>query len=270
MFDVAIAYRVYPKFGRNAYKSDAWDKYRLSEVCLKSFLRSLSGVKFKIFAILDGCPTRYADLFASLIPSDCLEITGLPGIGNSRTFDEQLRILLAQDDSENVYFAEDDYFYLDNTFSEMLKLLIAENVDFLTPYDHPDYYRNGADPGKPKYVAELHHYKSAIRFEDRHWRTVSSTCCTFLTAKSTLMEACGYFKLYPKVGDHVMWLTITKLRRPCYNRSMTPTAYSLALIRSLVGRSFRLWSPMPSIATHMAKQHFAPGIDWEALIKRYA
>jgi hypothetical protein len=44
-YDVVIAYRIYPKLSRGAFKLSGWDKLKLSEVCLRSLLDSLSGDK---------------------------------------------------------------------------------------------------------------------------------------------------------------------------------------------------------------------------------
>ena len=49
----------------------------------------------------------------------------LPATGNRGTFGLQLDILLKQADSEMVYFAEDDYFYLPGQFFRMLDFLKA-------------------------------------------------------------------------------------------------------------------------------------------------
>jgi hypothetical protein len=271
-YDVVIAYRICPKLGRGAFKLSGWDKLKLSEVCLRSFLDSLSNVDFKIYAILDGCPPQYDALFRDLIPSDNLEILHFPGIGNHATFIEQIKILLNQNESEIVYFAEDDYFY-DKGFDEMIELIRnRRNVDFVTPYDHPDYYQDKTDPRKPAFLVKLHDYKSKIIFEKRHWRTVSSTCCTFLTTKTTLKKTAQYFRLYPKLGDYGMWLTLTKMglratlvRKPL----LTAKIYAYALKRMLIGRPYKLWAPIPSIATHMVELYLAPGIDWASLIKQY-
>jgi hypothetical protein len=271
-YDVVIAYRICPKLSRGAFKLSGWDKLKLSEICLKSFLDSLSGIDFKIYSILDGCPPQYDALFRDLIPSDNLEIIHFQGIGNYATFIEQIRILLNQNESEIVYFAEDDYFY-DKGFDEMIELIRnRKDVDFVTPYDHPDYYQDKPDPRKPAFLVKLHDYKSKIIFEKRHWRTVSSTCCTFLTTKATLKKTAKYFRLYPKLGDYDMWLTLTKMslkatliRKPL----LTAKVYAYALKRMLIGRPYKLWAPIPSIATHMVELYLAPGVDWASLIKRY-
>ncbi|MCE8424422.1 MAG: hypothetical protein J5U17_01415 [Candidatus Methanoperedens sp.] len=270
-YDVAIAYRIYPKFSRNAYRLKEWDKYKLSEVCLKSFLRCLSDVNFKFYAILDGCPQKYIDLFIDLIPGDNLELIQSPGIGNAATFLEQIRVLLSQNDSEMVYFAEDDYFYIEDRFLEMLEIIInRKDVDFVTPYDHPDYYQTGYEPDKPDYLINLHNYKSKLIFEKRHWRNVSSTCCTFLTTKSLLNKTSQYFKLYPKLSDYGMWLTLTRLRMMHFDRLMTLKMYTFSSKYLLFGKSFKLWSPIPSIATHMANSYFSPGVDWLTLLDQFS
>ncbi len=69
-YDVAIAYRIYPKVAKPAAGlpfSD--DKYRMAEVCLQSFRRSLGDLRVKIWVLLDGCPPSYADLFRSYFPA---------------------------------------------------------------------------------------------------------------------------------------------------------------------------------------------------------
>jgi len=271
-YDVVIAYRIYPKLSRGAFKLSGWDKLKLSEVCLRSFLDSLSGINFKMYAILDGCPPQYDALFRNLVPSDELEILHFQGIGNHATFIEQIKILLNQSESELVYFAEDDYLY-DKGFDEMIELIKRrKDVDFVTPYDHPDYYQDRPDPKKPRFLVGLHNYKSRIIFEKRHWRTVASTCCTFLTTKTVLKKTAKYLKLYPKLGDYGMWLALTKMglraalvRRP----RLVAKIYASALKQMLVGRAYNLWAPIPSIATHMVGLYLAPGVDWTSLIKRY-
>jgi hypothetical protein len=121
-------------------------------------------------------------------------------------------------------------------------------------------------------------YKSNIIFSKRHWRTVSSSCLTFLTTKSTLTKAAKLLKLYPKLGDFGMWLTVTRMLTINQVNVMQKTYGRLTTIRmlfySLRGlfstKSFSLWSPIPSIATHMAEFCLAPGINWQEIIKQYS
>jgi hypothetical protein len=272
-YDLVIGYRIYPKLGRGAFKLSGWDKLKLSEVCLRSFLDSLNSINFKMYAILDGCPLEYEKLFKNLIPNDALEIVRLPGVGNHATFLEQIRILLNQNESDLVYFAEDDYFYRD-CVDEMIELIRnRRDVDFVTPYDHPDYYQDEIDPRKPRFLVNLHNYSSKIIFfGKRHWRTVSSTCCTFLTTKATLEKTAKIFKLYPKLGDFGMWLVLTKLGLKSALVNLPTVLARIGLyapIRLLLGKTYKLWAPMPSIATHMHELYLAPGVDWVSLFREY-
>ena len=86
----------------------------------------------------------------------------------------------------------------------MVKFLRAEEqVDFVSPYDHLDYY-----------ALELHNEKNFIKFYDeKHWRTAASTCLTFLTTKTTLEKTQNVFRSYANGNDDVsLWMSLTKHR----------------------------------------------------------
>ncbi len=138
-YDLAIAYRIYPKIsGRPPIFEN--DKYKLSDLCLKSLKNSLGSLKVKLYILLDNCPPKYEDLFKKYFKNEDLNLIRLKGIGNKGTFYLQLKILTEQNDAENVYLAEDDYCYLPNQFQKMVYLLRRDpEVDFITPYDHSDY-----------------------------------------------------------------------------------------------------------------------------------
>ncbi|MDG6923909.1 MAG: glycosyltransferase [Nitrososphaerota archaeon] len=267
-----IVYRTYPRFGRLAFVQPGWTKYDLVRVCLKSLLKSLEGINFKFHVVLDGCPSEYRDLFEELIDASRLKVTDLPGGGQAASVAEGIRIIEQESESDVVYFAEDDYLYKDSAMTEMLEMIRDEDADFVTPYDHPDYYQRTLDPTKPAYLVRLHDYRSEIIFKRRHWRTVSSTTMTFLTKKVVLKKAAKYIKLTSttRLVDYPMWLTLTKMRKRTVRIRGTLYLYALAWPRMIVGRSFKLWSPMPSLATHMVGPYMAPGFEWEDLIRKYA
>lgn len=269
-YSVAICYRIYPKVSK-VPPVYADDKYKLSELCLKSLIDSLNNVNYKIWVLLDNCPPEYSDLFKKYIPSDRLELIDLPGIGNAGTWGKQMEILSTQKHSENIYFAEDDYFYLPNTFHEMLDFIENDaDVHFVSPYDHLDYY-----------TLDIHKYQSKIKFtKHRHWRTVSTTCMTFLTQKKYLSQTMGAFKSYLKKNyDNSIWLSLTKknaLNIPLFAKYLfTNLPFAKIYIKLLLFGSFRLlcgkkwnlWTPMPSIATHMDSQYLAPTKNWSGLFK---
>jgi hypothetical protein len=271
-YDVAIAYRIYPKVAKPAAGlpfSD--DKYRMAEVCLQSFRRSLGDLRVKIWVLLDGCPPSYGDLFRSCFSSQDLTLIPLGGSGNQQTFLQQINILTEQEDAELVYFAEDDYYYLPGQFHLMTDFLQAcSDVDFVSPYDHLDCY-----------TLDLHRRPKWLRvFADHHWRTAASTCLTFLTTRTRLRETQGTFRSYGKGnGDCSLWLELTKesLFRPIdlvrwmigqrRLANIVIKAWLYGLPQILFGRSHKLWVPVPGLATHMAAGLLSPTIDWPALMQ---
>lgn len=269
-YDLAVVYRIYPRVSGNPpiFKNN---KKKLAEFCLKSFKSCLGPLKVKIWAILDNCPPDYEDMFRENFDESDLEIIKLNGVGNVATFLMQINILLNQNYSEIVYFAEDDYFYLPNQFEKMILFLQKEpEVDFITPYDHLDHY-----------TSFFHKYKSDIKiFMCKHWRTIHSTCCTFLTSKSALKKTKNTFNIYSK-GTILLsaWVCLTKydtfnfleLAKLWFNHRIFFIFYYKAWRygwkQIIFGKRWKLWCPIPTIATHMETRYLAPIIDWEIIFK---
>jgi hypothetical protein len=274
-YDIAVAYRIYPKMSKPALGlpfSD--DKARMAEVCLHSFRRSLGDLRAKVWVLLDGCPPSYAEMFRKVFAAEDLVLESLPGIGNHGTFNRQIEILLQQEDAEFVYFAEDDYFYLPGQFKLMTEFIYGNpDADFVSPYDHMDCY-----------TLELHRRPTWLRvFQDRHWRTAASTCLTFLTTRSTLQKTQRIFRSYASRNfDCSLWLSLTKenVLRPVDLLRWTVSQPHLAKIMAkawffgwsqiLFGKRRKLWSPVPGIATHMDFHALSPSIDWPALMQAEA
>jgi len=266
--DLAIAYRIYPGISKiPPVYSD--DKFKLSELCLRSFKQSLGGLRVKIWAILDGCPDEYIGLFKKYFDEDELELVITSAIGNAGTFGRQIDILLEQSDAEFVYFAEDDYFYLPGRFNEMIELMKKNaGIHFVSPYDHPDYYE-----------LDIHRHKTdSLPFGKRKWRASSTTCMTFLTTKAVLQQSKAVFQTYTKNNyDASLWLALTKKRltNPLLFLKFLFTDSEMIRIylkgwyfcpkQIIFGPKFILRTPQPSIATHMDSKHLAPSIDWYEL-----
>jgi hypothetical protein len=272
-YDLAIAYRIYPKVSKPALGlpfSD--DKLRLSEICLRSFKESLGALRVKIWAILDGCPEEYAEMFPRYFDSQDLQLVRLPAAGNQATFGKQLDILLGQTDSDVVYFAEDDYVYLPGEFHRMIDFLrTSKDVHFVSPYDHLDCY-----------TCELHNFPKWIRVHDHHhWRTAASTCLTFLTRKSTLQKTQLVFRTYAwRNHDCSLWLSLTKhalfnpfefmrhaVRAPLFAK-MVAKSWLYGWPQILFGTRMKLWVPVPALATHLDSKALSPAFDWAAIMKR--
>ena len=274
-YDLAVAYRIYPKVAHTAAGLPLSDnKYKLAEACLRSFRESLGNVRVKVWVLLDGCPPEYGEMFLRYFAPEDVVIVPLDSIGNLRTFDRQIDILLSQADADLVYFAEDDYFYLPNQFVTMMDFLRThDDAHFLTPYDHADCY-----------TLQLHHHPQWLRVSaDHHWRTAGSTCLTFLTTKQVLKETEHIFRTYAaRNSDASLWLSLTHfgiwspasvvrfaIEEPRLAKIVLK-AWLYGWKQILLERPRRLWVPVPGIATHMDANALSPSINWRSLIEGQA
>lgn len=270
-YDLAIAYRIYPKVSKvPAFHSD--NKYELSRVCLESFYNAVKKVNAYIYIILDGCPAEYKALFEKTLLGIDFEFIEKDSVGNAQTFSLQMDILLGQNKSDIIYFAEDDYFYLENAFTEMLKGIKDNRVDFLSPYDHPDTYNT-----------ELHNYKkNYLKIEGYNWGIMSSTTMTFMTTKSTLKETRHIFDTYTiRNYDASLWLSMTKLNAfnlklfikfMFTNKSFFKIYLKLiyfTFFQTLFGKKRMLVQAVPALATHIEIDFLSNNIDWNKEFKKY-
>jgi hypothetical protein len=269
-YDLAVAYRIYPRVSKIPAIFPE-DKFQLARVCLRSLRESLGNLRVKMFVLLDGCPKHFDELFTECFESPDLELIHLAGVGNRQTFSRQIDILLQQQCAEAVYFAEDDYFYLPDQFQHMLRFLQAvPGADFVSPYDHPDYY-----------VLPLHGAPQDTRqFDGQSWRTAASTCLTFLTTKKMLAQNRRLFRTYTYGNPDVsLWLSLTKqavfdpeiVRKCLAQRAALGGFVAISWLygwpQILSGPKRKIWVPNPSIATHTEKRFLAPGIDWQPLFE---
>ena len=197
-YDLVVAYRIYPGISKvpPVYPND---KLKLAKFCLESFKKSLDGLKVKVYALMDNCPKEYEDLFLEYFDANDIEFVRLPGVGNKATFKKQIEILSNQNDSEVVYFAEDDYFYIDG-LKNMVDFIKSGEADFISPYEHPSCYNDGHIIGNSVKV-----------FDNRRYITVQHACVTFMTTKGNLINNTKMFLIYPNwfASDFVMWGTTT-------------------------------------------------------------
>lgn len=126
-------------------------------------------------------------------------------------------------DKDKVLLTEDDYYYLPEAGKIIEEAL--DSLEFLTPYDHPGYY----------YESDHDYKRNVALVGDRHWQTVSSTCLTFATRGESIKEVIDTMKGYGW-QDHFMWLELTE--------------------------KHQLWSPIPSLATHMETPYLASNFLW--------
>jgi hypothetical protein len=277
-YDFAVAYRVYPKMGRQAIPIFKDDKFLLTRVAFKSFVQSMKGFRVKLWLLLDTCPPAYEEFFRAQWSGDSLTIINFQNKGNGGTFQEQISILTANEVADLYCVLEDDYFYLPDCFKRIHELFLNHpEIDYVTPYDHLEYY------------VSRHQEMSHDVLEDTAmpvWRTVPSTTCSFITRLPALRDNTHAFRSYGRPflfnfgTDGTMWLAITKhriynpvrflqwLKTAKYVAWSWFTAWTLCASDIIFKPRRKLWAPIPSLALHLVYSYLPPGIDWNALLQK--
>lgn len=106
--------------------------------------------------------------------------------------------------------------------------IIGNDLPFFTPYDHPDHYVNPEFDFERKLVIDNGH----------HWVDTLSTTLTFGGKTEILCKEAETMKKYGW-ADHPMWKDITK--------------------------RWRLYSPIPTLATHMENEWLATNVEYPFL-----
>lgn len=283
-YDVAVAYRIYPKVSTNCGNHPPIfreDKLKLAEFCLKSFKKSLGGLRVKLWVILNDCPPEYEEMIRRVWGSEHLVLVRFPGVSGSVTLDEAARILREQIDAGIVYFSDDDYFYLPGQFHLAVDFLKQNpDADFIAPYESSDFY-----------TIDLHNMRFERReFGGKEWISCISTTHTFLTRRFVLIEIRRlYLDMYRSWScrgnkgpfDLAFWVALTKKRvfnpvkftqwlltRRLFWAGSILIAWNDCWRQILFGRRYTLWSPHPCIATHMVAGLEAPGIEWAKEFQR--
>lgn len=204
------------------------------------------------------------------------EIIELCGVGNARSYRACVAMVEYRkwDDDDIVYFAEDDYLYLDDAFVRLREAVEAlPEVAYFSLYDHPAYHRKRS---QRLFIAR----RPARTVRDLTWRAVRSTCMTYaarvgaLRSDSWVHYVCcrGAMPL-----DYAMWSILEGAGGFPLHRLLKAAEAPYA--RSIVGRNVarivrskpphRLYAPVPSMATHMQTSMLAPGRDWASVARCY-
>jgi hypothetical protein len=196
----------------------------LVRYCFISVMRAFRKVDCKFTFLLDKPNTELIDLVNTCDRDYKISTSNIPDWSEANKQTFHKQLDIAEKCLDKVFFLEDDYYILPKAGPIIHDML--DNCDFLTPYDHPGYY-----------TEETHNYKRDVIFENgRHWQTVISTCLTFGTHSSIIRCEKKRMKEYGW-SDHPMWCDLTK--------------------------DYKLYSPIPSLATHMETEFLSFGINWK-------
>ena len=161
--------KLYYRISDNSYKKPKL-MGATKEVCLKNFL-SVFGTDVTVIA--DKCEESTKEMLHKYFKKIVCTEQGNAG-SLIRTIE---RAIEENDDSELIYFVEDDYLHLPKA-KEVLEEGIAR-ADYVTLYDHPDKYTANYNLGE---------YSKVIKTKSSHWRYTVSTCMTFAAKVKTLIE----------------------------------------------------------------------------------
>lgn len=270
-YDLVVAYRVYPGIAKipPIYPNN---KLKLTELCFKSFVSAISGLRVKIYVLLDGCPKEYESIFLGYDNKD-LSIIRLDKAGNKATFKKQIEILSTQNDSDIVYFAEDDYFYIKD-IRNLINFIKSKRGDFVTPYEHPSSYTDDNVISNKIIIHDKQRYVS-----------VQHACLTFMTTKNNLLENKKSLLIFSNWfgSDFVVWGCITlgfsyfkylKLVKNYKNFNLINlkifgSLFLFSWYNFILNRKKTLFMPINTFATHMENNFLSPDIDWDDHFKRY-
>ena len=264
-YDIVIAHRVSPALSKTSVGfTTKRDLVCSTTRSLAEALERFDG-RIRHIVILDGCPPEYEAVFRRFFPDSGavrMDFVRTPEIGNQATFAKQIEVLLAAEDADLVYFSEDDYLYAPDAFKAMAEFIRHSGAAFVTPLDHPDRYNQRLEKPRP----------SAIRVSAHsHWRTVGTSCLTFMTSRDVLLRSHEALETYARGAmDGTMWLGITK--EDVFNPAILFRAAIFFLFRVKAGFGafmplcawkshgaclltrprFDLWAPMPTLAVHLS------------------
>jgi hypothetical protein len=228
------------------------DKTTLIKICFLSLYNSLKNYPHTIHILGDKLSIELQTFFKQF------PVTLSNGTyGNDESIRQSFRMGLEFPDDEWVYFCEDDYLHVPETFlwidefiqnrmeilkfeprRAFMKLFVNKLEDkplFIFPSDYPDRY--AFNQKKPSYIF-LSQYC--------HWRQVSHSTFTFLGETKSL-------KKYKKaLFESAIRSRDGYLSGKLYGRLL------------FMGRGLCV-CPIPGIATHMHDDQMTPLIDWQRL-----
>lgn len=264
-YDVVIAHRLCPALAKSVVGYT--DKADMIRVSLESMRESLKGVRYRIVFILDGCPESYGSMIRELFPDG--EMLPVDSVGNQATYGMQVDLLSRVEDAEFVYFSEDDYVYDPRAFVAMMEWLRKSGDAFATALDHPD-----------RYVADVRKFPVQVAVSAHcHWRETWSTCLTFMTRPEVLRREIRIMRFFARFRDEAtQWEMLTKYhsfdlrmiglclwrmlrRQPLGDAMYALTGWKHGFAQVLLGRRYRLWSPLPSLAVHLCRGSLPPHSD---------
>ncbi len=212
---------------KNISRPDFFSKQR----CFKSFYNSFGNKEnVDIIVVFDG--KSEDELVCYIKKFNVKDIIYLNNIGNKESliFCYNLAEKLNFD---FVFFAEDDYLYLSNSYEIMMEGLesFGKQDQFITLYDH---YNRYLPPNITGDVTTGHDY--CLITKSTHWRSSDSTTGSVAMTK----------ELFNKIKYRLLFHNI----------------HDCAFYREMLGKGYRVFNCIPGKSTHINKVYASPLINW--------
>jgi hypothetical protein len=208
--------------------------YINNESCLKNFVNVFGNQNLHIIA--DNCSEATLKMISKYVHPNRIDIVSV-GHG-AGTFNLALDMALKYDDETIIYFVENDYLHKpdsDKILVEGLQL----GYGYVSLYDHPDKYMNGANP----FVEDGGEVTRVMLTDSCHWKLTNSTTMTFASTVGTLR------------GDESILREFTK--------GTYPRDFEMFLALRDAGNG--LVTPIPGYATHGETAWLTPLTDWSKI-----
>jgi hypothetical protein len=227
---IHILYRHYNVEGAGNKSRPSWFDY---EKCFVNLLNTIEGKNVDLHVIMDG---NSAGNFIENY-KDKYTLHSINAGGDYNSYLETYRYIkmLNIDNNDLIYFLENDYLHLPNS-DKILSEGTNIGADYVSLYDHPDKYIDGANP----FVEGGGEYTKVFLSESCHWKLTNSTTMTFAAKVKTLRE------------DEPI------LRK--WTNTTHPHDFQMFLELRDKGRS--LITPIPGYTTHGETAWLTPLINW--------
>jgi hypothetical protein len=213
-------------------------KYINNRNCLWNAINTFQEVNFEDWVVIADNVSEETDvIIQGYVPKERIEYVSV-GHG-AGTFNLALDKALTFDDNEIVYFIENDYLHLPNSKKVIEEGLNEIGADFVSLYDHPDKYIDGANP----YVQGGGEMTRVMLSTSSHWKVTNSTTMTFASKVKTLRK------------------TENILRE--YTQGSYPRDFDMFV--HLYNSAHYLVTPIPGYSTHGETAWLTPLIDWSKI-----
>jgi hypothetical protein len=210
------------------------------ELCFRNLLNTIRldplANRVKLVVVYDGSVEDFAsDFIASYYANQALGLSIQFIRGGSDLNSFLITLGLAKNSEcasgDLIYFLENDYMHQYGWVSKLFELYDAGiQFDYVSLYDHRD-----------KYFYEMYANLTSrlVYSRSHHWRTVPSTCASFILEKYILER------------DYAV-----------FSSGLTDYHFFSKLVGQL-GRI--LLTPVPGLATHSMEGYLSPTVNWEKL-----